>query len=195
MRNAALRAAPKLSSRWCCLKEGCQLPPSRSIIPKKNSYWYGRMKLSEWAEQDGVHHRMAQKWAKDGKLPVPAICISSSDHLRNQGLRVPRCGRDKAVRTGLGLSSPTMTPLLARSVVSSLTSALGVDRSCGLQTGGTPQKLCFLCRMKNAGLLRLASVFRCERCGLVIDRDLNATKNFEVLEEFVCVPECTVDDR
>ncbi len=49
--------------------------------------------------------------------------------------------------------------------------------------------------MKNAGLLRLASVFRCERCGLVIDRDLNAAKHFEVLEEFVCVPECTVDDR
>ncbi len=49
--------------------------------------------------------------------------------------------------------------------------------------------------MKNAGLLRSACVFRCEHCGLVIDRELNAAKNFEVLEEFVCVPECTVDDR
>ena len=58
------------------------------------------MKLSEWPEQDAIHYRTAQKWFKDGKLPVPAIRISSGGHLGNQGLQVPRCGRDKAPKTG-----------------------------------------------------------------------------------------------
>ncbi len=48
-------------------------------------------------------------------------------------------------------------------------------------------KLCSRCRMRNAGLLRSARVFRCERCGLVIDRDLNAAKNLAALTEFACV--------
>ncbi len=48
-------------------------------------------------------------------------------------------------------------------------------------------KICFLCRMKNAGLLRSASVFRCEHCGLVLDRDFNAAKNLAALTEFVGV--------
>ena len=43
--------------------------------------------------------------------------------------------------------------------------------------GYPSSKLCFLCRMKNVALLRSACVFRCEHCGLVIDRELNAAKN------------------
>ena len=41
-------------------------------------------------------------------------------------------------------------------------------------------KLCFLCRMKNAGLLRSAPMFRCEHCGLVTYRDLNAAKTWQL---------------
>jgi len=30
------------------------------------------MRLSEWAEREGVHYQTAWKWFRDGKLPVPA---------------------------------------------------------------------------------------------------------------------------
>ena len=29
------------------------------------------MKLSEWAERNGVHYQTAWRWARDGKMPVP----------------------------------------------------------------------------------------------------------------------------
>ncbi|MHB8293963.1 MAG: recombinase family protein [Acidimicrobiales bacterium] len=31
------------------------------------------MRLSEWAEQEGVHYQTAWRWFRDGNLPVPAI--------------------------------------------------------------------------------------------------------------------------
>ena len=31
------------------------------------------MRLSEWAEREGVHYQTAWRWARDGKLPVPAV--------------------------------------------------------------------------------------------------------------------------
>lgn len=30
------------------------------------------MKLSEWAEQEGIHYQTAWRWFRDGQLPVPA---------------------------------------------------------------------------------------------------------------------------
>ncbi len=48
-------------------------------------------------------------------------------------------------------------------------------------------KTCSECRVKKTKLPRLARVFHCEACGLVIDRDLNAAKNLAALTELVCV--------
>lgn len=48
-------------------------------------------------------------------------------------------------------------------------------------------KLCSGCRTRDADLTRSARVFRCDACGLVIDRDLNAAKNLAALTELACV--------
>jgi putative transposase len=56
-------------------------------------------------------------------------------------------------------------------------------------------KLCSTCRTKNANLPRSARVFRCDACGLAIERDLNAAKNLAALAELACVCHGTVDDR
>ena len=48
-------------------------------------------------------------------------------------------------------------------------------------------KLCSRWRTKNGDLRRSARVFRCDACGLVIDRDLNAAKNLAALAELACV--------
>ena len=50
-------------------------------------------------------------------------------------------------------------------------------------------KLCSRCRTKKASLSRNARVFRCDACGLTIDRDLNAAINLAALAElaFLCL--------
>lgn len=35
------------------------------------------MRLRQWAEQQGIHYLTAWRWAKDGKLPVPAKLINN----------------------------------------------------------------------------------------------------------------------
>jgi len=52
------------------------------------------MKLSEWAEQDGIHYQTAWKWFRDGKLPVPAVRTPSGTIL----VEVPRASSTKNAR-------------------------------------------------------------------------------------------------
>jgi putative resolvase len=44
------------------------------------------VKLSEWAEQEGIHYQTAWRWFRDGQLPVPAIRTPSGTIL----VEVPR---------------------------------------------------------------------------------------------------------
>ncbi len=48
-------------------------------------------------------------------------------------------------------------------------------------------KMCSKCRTVKAHLPRSARVFVCDTCGLVIDRDLNASRNLAALAELACV--------
>jgi IS605 OrfB family transposase len=48
-------------------------------------------------------------------------------------------------------------------------------------------KTCSRCRRRTAHLARSARIFRCEHCGLVIGRDLNAATNLAALAELACV--------
>lgn len=48
-----------------------RLPPVSLNIYEHMSYTTS-MKLSEWAEQEGIHYQTAWRWFGDGQLPVPA---------------------------------------------------------------------------------------------------------------------------
>ena len=52
------------------------------------------MKLSEWAEQEGIHYQTAWKWFRDGKLPVPAVRTPSGTIL----VEVPRASTAGSAR-------------------------------------------------------------------------------------------------
>jgi putative resolvase len=52
------------------------------------------MKLSEWAEQEGIHYQTAWKWFRDGKLPVPATKTPSGTIL----VAVPRASSTRDAR-------------------------------------------------------------------------------------------------
>ena len=52
------------------------------------------MKLSEWAEQEGIHYQTAWKWFRDGKLPVPAVRTPSGTIL----VEVPRASTTGSAR-------------------------------------------------------------------------------------------------
>ena len=52
------------------------------------------MKLSEWAEQEGIHYQTAWKWFRDGKLPVPAVRTPSGTIL----VEVPRASATGSAR-------------------------------------------------------------------------------------------------
>ncbi len=39
--------------------------------PQQSSAIILAMKLSEWAEREGVHYQTAWRWFRDGKMPVP----------------------------------------------------------------------------------------------------------------------------
>ena len=47
-------------------------------------------------------------------------------------------------------------------------------------------KTCSGCRMKRARLSRSTRIFKCDNCGLEMDRDLNAAKNLQALAELAC---------
>ncbi len=47
-------------------------------------------------------------------------------------------------------------------------------------------KTCSNCKVKRARLSRSARVFKCDSCGLEMDRDLNAAKNLQALAELAC---------
>ncbi len=47
-------------------------------------------------------------------------------------------------------------------------------------------KTCSNCKVKRPRLSRSARVFKCDSCGLEIDRDLNAAKNLQALAELAC---------
>ena len=48
-------------------------------------------------------------------------------------------------------------------------------------------KTCSNCRTKRTRLSRSTRIFRCDSCGLEIDRDLNAAKNLQALAELACM--------
>ncbi|MEV0629602.1 IS607 family transposase [Nonomuraea wenchangensis] len=39
------------------------------------------MKLSEWAQRNGVHYQTAWKWARDGTMPVPVVKTATGRYL------------------------------------------------------------------------------------------------------------------
>ncbi len=47
-------------------------------------------------------------------------------------------------------------------------------------------KTCSECKVKRPRLSRSARVFKCDSCGLEMDRDLNAAKNLQALAELAC---------
>ncbi len=48
-------------------------------------------------------------------------------------------------------------------------------------------KTCSACKVVNHDLKRSEPVFRCQKCDLVIDRDLNAAYNLQSLAELACL--------
>ncbi|MGI8311873.1 IS607 family transposase [Saccharopolyspora hattusasensis] len=54
------------------------------------------MRLSEWAEREGVHYQTAWAWAKSGRMPVPVVQTPSGtwlvrEHDRPAGFTVAYC--------------------------------------------------------------------------------------------------------
>jgi putative resolvase len=45
------------------------------------SVYRDRVRLSEWAERDGVHYQTAWLWAKEGRVPVPVVQTPSGTWL------------------------------------------------------------------------------------------------------------------
>ena len=59
-------------------------------------YYSVGVRLSEWAEREGVHYQTAWRWFRDGQLPVPAVRTATGTIL----VQVPT-GVDRASRTVL----------------------------------------------------------------------------------------------
>ena len=49
------------------------------------------MRLSEWAEREGVHYQTAWRWFRDGHLPVPAVRTATGTIM----VDVPRFGAER----------------------------------------------------------------------------------------------------
>jgi putative resolvase len=45
------------------------------------SFYHDHVKLSEWAERNGVHYQTAWLWAKEGRMPVPVVQTPSGTWL------------------------------------------------------------------------------------------------------------------
>jgi putative resolvase len=45
------------------------------------SFYRDHVKLSEWAERNGVHYQTAWLWAKEGRMPVPVVQTPSGTWL------------------------------------------------------------------------------------------------------------------
>jgi len=88
------------------------------------------MRLSEWAEREGVHYQTAWRWFRDGQLPVPAIRTLSGTIL----VEVPRTSTESVGNVALyaRVSSHDQRADLDRQVARltewATESGMGVDR-------------------------------------------------------------------
>jgi putative resolvase len=71
---------------------------------------YDHVRLSEWAERDGVQYQTAWLWAKEGRMPVPVVQTPSGTWLVAEPGPVAE-GRVVAYR---GVSSADQEPDLDR---------------------------------------------------------------------------------
>jgi hypothetical protein len=67
---------------------GCRLLIEVSLAVYEHMYLSVVVRLSEWAEREGVHYQTAWRWFRDGQLPVPAVRTPSGTIL----VEVPRSG-------------------------------------------------------------------------------------------------------
>ncbi|GAB2990851.1 IS607-like element IS1535 family transposase [Streptomyces pseudoechinosporeus] len=77
------------------------------------------MRLSEWAARNGVHYQTAWRWARDGKLPVPATRTATGVWLVHEAEQSPE-GRTVAY---CRVSSADQKPDLDRQVARVVTGA------------------------------------------------------------------------
>ncbi len=56
---------------WRCRSKGLPSAAMNITNPQQSSAIILAMKLSEWAEREGVHYQTAWRWFRDGKMPVP----------------------------------------------------------------------------------------------------------------------------
>jgi putative resolvase len=80
------------------------------------------MRLSEWAEREGVHYQTAWRWARDGKLPVPAVRTATGVWLVHEPEAAPT-GRTVAY---CRVSSHDQKPDLERQAGRVVTGATGL---------------------------------------------------------------------
>ncbi len=119
-----------------------------------------RVNWKEWARQQGVHPVTAYRWFWEGKLPVPAR----------------RPGRLILVDQAPVSAVPEITVVDAR--VSSADQRADLDRQVARVTAwAAAQSLAVGRVVTEVGSALAERIFRCENCGLVIDRDVNAAKN------------------